>query len=87
METSSLDILLRLIDHHRVFDSGNDADITTAFAAGFDIDIELRLSRCAHVIDARRSAGVWLSPDSDLLLHALAGVTSARCRLWGANIP
>jgi len=29
-----------LVDHRRVFDAGDDADITTAFAAGFDIDIE-----------------------------------------------
>jgi hypothetical protein len=27
-------------DHRRVFDTGDDPDITTAFAAGFDIDIE-----------------------------------------------
>jgi hypothetical protein len=25
------------VDHRRVFDAGDDADITTAFAAGFDI--------------------------------------------------
>ena len=29
-----------LVDHRRVFDTGDDADITTAFAAGFDIDME-----------------------------------------------
>jgi hypothetical protein len=29
-----------LVDHCRVFDTGDDADITTAFAAGFDLDME-----------------------------------------------
>jgi hypothetical protein len=26
--------------HHRVFNAGNNPDVATAFAAGFDIDIE-----------------------------------------------
>lgn len=29
-----------LFDHHRVFDTGDDLDGTTAFATGFDVDIE-----------------------------------------------
>ena len=62
METSLLGILLRLIstcwttaalpphvDHCRVFDTGDDADLTTAFAAGFDIDME-------HAIEALHPA-------------------------------
>lgn len=28
------------VDHRRVFDSGDDADISTAFAEGRDVDIE-----------------------------------------------
>jgi len=27
-------------DHRRVFDTGDDPDITTAFAAGFNIDLK-----------------------------------------------
>ena len=29
-----------LLDHYRVFNTGNDLDRATAFAAGFDIDME-----------------------------------------------
>jgi hypothetical protein len=29
-----------LVDHRGVFDAGNDADITTAFTAGCNVDIE-----------------------------------------------
>jgi len=28
-----------LADYHRVFDTGDDAHITTAFTAGFDVNI------------------------------------------------
>ena len=34
-----------LIDDHRVFNAGNDFDGTTAFEAGFDIDIEYTLAK------------------------------------------
>lgn len=48
-----------------------------------------RLSRCAHVIDARRCAGVAGSSATLTLLPLprFAGVTNARCRLLGANTP
>ena len=29
-----------LADYHRVFDAGDDAHITTAFTAGFDVNIK-----------------------------------------------
>jgi hypothetical protein len=29
-----------LVDHRRAFDAGDDAHITTAFTAGFNIDVE-----------------------------------------------
>jgi hypothetical protein len=51
--------------------------------------LKTRLSRCAHVIDARRSVGVGGSSPTHAL-HLLArfgGVTSARCLLFGANTP
>ena len=48
-----------------------------------------RFWRCAQVIDARRSAGVCGSsaPMAFLPLPRLAGVTKARCLLFGANTP
>ena len=50
-----------------------------------------RFRRCAHVIDARRSAGAGPSVASDVLallpLPRLAGVTRARCALLGAKTP
>ena len=55
-----------------------------AAAAGLDVDIEnAYLSRCAHVIDARRCAGVAGSSATLTLLPLprFAGVTNARCRL------
>jgi len=35
-----IQVIEYLVDDRRVFDTGDDADITTAFAAGFDIDVE-----------------------------------------------
>jgi hypothetical protein len=32
-----------LVDHRRVFDAGNDADITAAFTASFNVDVEYTL--------------------------------------------
>ncbi len=51
--------------------------------------LKTRLSRCAHVIDARRCAGVAGSSATLTLLPLprFAGVTNARCRLLGANTP
>ena len=50
-----------------------------------------RISRCAQVIAARRSAGVGSWPSSVawrlLPLSRLASVTKARCWLFGANTP
>jgi len=50
-----------------------------------------RFSRCAQVIAARRSAGVFSCPSSKALgwapLPRFAGVTAARSRLLGANTP
>ena len=49
--------------------------------------LKTRLSRCAHVIDARRCAGVAGSsaPLTWLPLPRFAGVTNARYLLLGAN--
>ncbi len=51
--------------------------------------LKTRLSRCAHVIDARRCAGVAGSSATLTLLPLprFSGVTNARCRLLGANTP
>src|SRR5690606_36605002 len=51
--------------------------------------LKTRLSRCAHVIDARRCAGVAGSSATLTLLPLprFDGVTNARCRLLGANTP
>jgi len=53
--------------------------------------LNTRRKRCAQVIDARRSAEVWSGVSSSdfvfLPLPRLAGVTSARYLLLGANTP
>ncbi len=50
--------------------------------------LNTRFKRCAQVIDARRSAGVWSGVSSQALtflpLPRLAGVTRARYLLFGA---
>ena len=50
--------------------------------------LKTRLSRCAHVIDARRCAGVAGSSATLTLLPLprFAGVTNARCRLLGDGV-
>jgi len=52
--------------------------------------LNTRFNRFAHVIEARFSAGVWSLTPSDwvlLRLPRLAGVTTARYLLLGANTP
>jgi len=53
--------------------------------------LNTRFNLCAHVIAARRSAGVWSCLSFAILvflpLPRFAGVTSARCLLFGANTP
>ncbi len=53
--------------------------------------LNTRFRRCAQVIAARRSAGVASSDPCDALallpLSRLAGVTRARCPLFGAKTP
>jgi len=50
-----------------------------------------RFKRCAQLIDARRSLGVFSSPSAHALgglpLPRFAGVTRARCLLLGAKAP
>jgi len=50
-----------------------------------------RFRRCAQVIDARRSRGVFSGPSAHALgslpFPRFAGVTRARCLLLGANTP
>ncbi len=48
-----------------------------------------RFNRCAQVMAARHSAGVWFSSSDRgfLTLPRLAGVTCARCLLFGAKTP
>ena len=88
-----------LLDHHRIVNAGDDPDRPAAFPAGLDVDIEHPLETsppgayfwCAQLIDTRRSAGVCSWPASVALglfpLPRLAGVTAARCLLFGANTP
>ena len=88
-----------LLDDHRVFNAGDDLDGATAFNAGLDIDVasgrlllvNTRLRRCAQVIAACRSTGVRASASSCarrlLPLPRFAGVTRARCLLFGAKTP
>ena len=63
-----------LLDHHRVFDTGDDLYGSASAFAGFDVDVayrdvgqgreqdaealNTRFRRCAQVMAARRSAGV-----------------------------
>jgi hypothetical protein len=53
--------------------------------------LNTRFSLRAQVMDVRRSAGVWSGRSSGglavLPLPSLAGITTARYWLWGANIP
>ena len=52
--------------------------------------LNTRLSRCAQIIDMLRCAGVFSSCSSATFcrpLPRLAGVTQARCLLFGANTP
>jgi|GEM_PF-1761727 hypothetical protein len=88
-----------LLDHHRIVNAGDDPHRPAAFPAGLDVDIEHPLETsppgayfwCAQLIDTRRSAGVCSWPASVALglfpLPRLAGVTAARCLLFGANTP
>jgi hypothetical protein len=82
-------VIKDLLEHLRVFDTGNHLHRPGEFSAGLDIDVETRLSRCAQAIDARRSADVGGSSTTLALLPLprFAGVTNARCRLFGANTP
>jgi hypothetical protein len=34
-----------LVDHHRIFDAGNDLDVATAALADLDVDVENPLQR------------------------------------------
>ena len=54
-----------LLDHRRVFDAGDDADITAAFTARFNVDVEsalqslrplVRMSRCREAQGCARAA-------------------------------
>lgn len=56
-----------LLDHHRIFDAGDDLDDAAAFTAGLDVDVEHPLgSLRLRLIDARRSAGVGSCPFSQI---------------------
>ncbi len=49
--------------------------------------LKTRFNRFAQLIEARFSAGVWSAELDILRLPRLAGVTLARCLLFGANTP
>ena len=54
------------LNHRRIFNTGYDLNLAGAPLAGLDVDPDAaqsntRLSRCIHVIDAWRSAGVLSS--------------------------
>jgi hypothetical protein len=54
------------LNNSRIFNAGNDLNLTGASLAGLDVDpnaaqSNTRLSRCIHVIAAWRSAGVLSS--------------------------
>ena len=53
-----LQVIKDPFDHYRVFNAGDDFHGAAAAAAGPMSILKTRLSRCAHVIDARRCAGV-----------------------------
>jgi len=81
-----------LLDHHRVRDTGDHLDRPAAGPAGLDVDAKYLLQALRlKLIEARRSAGEC-SPESPveerwLPLPRLAGLTRARCRLFGATTP
>ena len=81
-----------LLDHHRLFDAGNDPDHPATGSAALDVDAKYALQALRlKLIEARRSAGVGASESPLegrwLPLPRLAGVTCARYRLWGTNTP
>ena len=81
-----------LLNHHRVFDAGDDLDAAAAALAALDVDVEHPLQALSlRLIAARRSAGDVSSSAYDALallpLPRLAGVTRARWALLGANTP
>ena len=81
-----------LLDHLGIFDAGDDPDRPTAGRAGLDVDAEYALQALRlRLMAAWRCGGVFSRPsavDSGLLpLPRFAGVTRARCLLFGANTP
>jgi len=81
-----------LPDHLGIFDAGDDPDLPTAGRTGLDVDAEHALQALRlRLMAAWRCGGVFSRPsavDSVLLpLPRFAGVTTARCLLFGANTP
>ncbi len=78
-----------LLDHYRIFDTGNHLHGATAGAASLNVDDENALELLCSGHRARRCAGVGGSSATLALfpLPRLAGVTRTRCRLFGANTP
>jgi len=81
-----------LLDHHRVLDAGDDFERPAAGPTGLDVDAKYPLQPLRlKLIEARRSAGVGspgsLVEERWLPWPRLAGLTRARCRLFGATTP
>lgn len=80
------------LDHHRSIEAGDPFHRAAACVAGLDVDSEPALQVLRpRLMAARRSAGVFsslsLSEGRLFPLPRLAGVTRARCLLFGANTP
>ena len=67
------------LDHHRIFDTGDDAQRAAAVRAGIDVDAEHALKRCAQRIATWCSAGLRAAALAECALHRQDMVTSARC--------
>jgi len=81
------EVIKDLLDHLRVFDTGDHLHRPGAFPAGLDIDVENTLEPLCPC--HRRSAGVGGSSPTHALhpLPRFGGVTSARCLQFGASTP
>ncbi len=83
------EVIEDLLDHPRVFDTGNHLDRTGAFPAGLDIDVENTFEPLCP--GHRRSPFGWrwrlIGYPSLMPLPRFGGVTRARYLLFGATTP
>ncbi len=75
------------LDDGGVFDVGDDLEVAAAGVAGLDVDIEHALEAPGPGHGNTALSGVLSVSGSGVLRPQRAGVTAARCGLFGANTP